>query len=239
MGGDSRGRVIHARADGTSRTLYDAPEDEIRALAVGADGASTRPRSAPRRTAQEDDEAGEAKPAPARSAVSGGRATRLPHRAGQRGGRVVVVPAAVRVRARASPRGIFVATGNRAGVYLLERGNGATQFLAAPEGQITALAVDARRARVRGGSNPGALWRLGPGRAERGELLSSVLDGAPHRALRAHPLAGRARRRPRRAEHAQRQHGPAGHDVDRWEGGAVGAEGRDRLAAGALSPVAA
>src|SRR6185295_2140922 len=38
-GGDSRGRVIHVPARGSPRTVYDASEDEIRALALGADGA--------------------------------------------------------------------------------------------------------------------------------------------------------------------------------------------------------
>ena len=38
-GGDSHGRILWARADGSVTTAYDAPEDEVRALALGSDGA--------------------------------------------------------------------------------------------------------------------------------------------------------------------------------------------------------
>jgi len=75
-----------------------------------------------------------------------------------------------------TPRGIVAATGNRAGVYLVPRANGALAWLAAPQGQITALAVAADGTLLAGASNPAALWRLGPGEADRGELLSSVFD---------------------------------------------------------------
>jgi hypothetical protein len=38
-GGDSRGRIYRAGGEGEPRTVYDAGEDEVRALAFGADGA--------------------------------------------------------------------------------------------------------------------------------------------------------------------------------------------------------
>src|SRR6185295_1333522 len=37
-GGDSKGRVFHVRTGGSTRVTFDAAEDEIRALAIGADG---------------------------------------------------------------------------------------------------------------------------------------------------------------------------------------------------------
>jgi sugar lactone lactonase YvrE len=39
VGGDSRGRVFRVAPDGTLRTVFDAAEDEVRALALGSDGA--------------------------------------------------------------------------------------------------------------------------------------------------------------------------------------------------------
>jgi hypothetical protein len=75
-----------------------------------------------------------------------------------------------------SAQGVLAATGNRAGVYLLGQPNAASQWLAAPQGQVTAMAVDRTGQVFAAASNSGALWRLGPGSSERGELLSSVLD---------------------------------------------------------------
>jgi hypothetical protein len=76
----------------------------------------------------------------------------------------------------ATKDGMLAATGNRAGVYLLEKPGGATQLLAAPQGQVTALAVGRDGRVFAATSNPAALWRLGPERAERGELTSAPLD---------------------------------------------------------------
>ena len=73
-------------------------------------------------------------------------------------------------------RGILAATGSRAAVYLVERAGGAAQWLACPQGQVTALAVGAAGRVYAATSNPAALWQLGPDRAPRGELLSMALD---------------------------------------------------------------
>lgn len=176
-GGDSRGRVIHARADGTLRTLYDAAEDEVRGLTVGPDGALYAAALTGAAVSDEVVElgAGEA-PTPVKSAVAGGHATVYR-----------IVPDSVVVPVWSAPQpfifalasrpdGVFAATGNRAAVYRLEREGGATQWLAAPEGQVTALAVAADGALLAATSNPAALWRLGPARAVRGELLSAIQD---------------------------------------------------------------
>ena len=176
-GGDSRGRIIQARADGTLRTVYDAAEDEIRALAMGRDGALYA--AALTAAAVSDEKAGpdgHEEPEPVRSAIVGGHA--MVYR--------IVPDSAVSVvwtspqpfifALAGHPDGVFAATGNRAGVHRLEREGGATQWLAAPEGQVTALAVARDGGLIAATSNPAAVWRLGPGRAERGELLSGIQD---------------------------------------------------------------
>jgi hypothetical protein len=72
--------------------------------------------------------------------------------------------------------GVIAATGGRAGLYRLEPEGGATQLLLLPQGQVTALAA-ARDGRVYAAtSNPAGVWRLGPARARRGEMLSAALD---------------------------------------------------------------
>src|SRR4029453_9459406 len=38
-GGDSHGRIAHVPASGPARTVFDAAEDEVRALAIGPDRA--------------------------------------------------------------------------------------------------------------------------------------------------------------------------------------------------------
>ncbi len=176
-GGDSKGRVIHARADGSVRTLYDAAEDEIRGLAVGPDGALYA--AAVTGSAVSDDSGepgGPDGPTPVKSPVAGVRATVY---------RIVPDSSVVPVwnapqpfvfALAGRPDGVFAATGNRAGVYKLERDNSAAQWLAAPEGQVTALAAAGDGTLLAATSNPAALWRLGPGRAERGELLAPVQD---------------------------------------------------------------
>ena len=176
-GGDSRGRVIHARADGTVRTLYDAAEDEIRALTLGPDGALYAAALTGSAVTDEDREPGGAEtPAPVKSAVAAGHATVyriVPDSV------VAAVWSATQpfIFALASrPDGVFAATGNRAGVYRLEPENGAAQWLQAPEGQVTALAIAGDGGLLAATSNPAALWRLGPAHAEHGELLSGVQD---------------------------------------------------------------
>lgn len=172
-GGDSRGRVYHVEATGESRTLFDAPEDEVRALAVGADGVVWAAASSS--SAASEEPASEEGPQPTRAAVTGGRA--LVYRLTAEGEATVwwtspqplifaLVPAA---------RGVRAATGNRAGVHAIERANGATLELAPPQGQVTALvALGDGFAAVT--SNPVTLWRLGPGRMDDAELISAVQD---------------------------------------------------------------
>ena len=174
-GGDSRGRVFRVAADGTVRTVFDAAEDEVRALALGTDGALYAAALTASAVAEEGETAA-AGPAPVKSAVSAGRATVYR-----------IVPDSVTsaywisqqpfVFALApSKDGLIAATGNRAGLYRIERPAGATHLLAAPQGQVTALAVGREGRVFAATSNPAALWRLGPERAERGELTSSPLD---------------------------------------------------------------
>jgi hypothetical protein len=175
MGGDSRGRVFHVAADGTARTLFDASEDEIRGLARGADGALYAAALSASAVTDGDEPSSEG-PAPVKSPVSGGRTVVY---------RIVPDSLAAAWWTAAQPMvyallpssdGILAATGNRAGVYRIERAGGASQLLAAPQGQVTALALGRDGQIVAGTSNPGVLWRLGPARAERGELLSPVHD---------------------------------------------------------------
>jgi len=175
-GGDSRGRIVHARADGSLRTVYDAAEDEIRALAVGADGALYAAALTGSAVTDDSNEPGSDQPAPVRSSVSGGHATVYRIVPDTLTAPVWSSPQPFVFALASRPDGVFAATGNRACVYRLERAGGATQWLAAPEGQVTALAVAADGGLLAATSNPAALWRLGPGHAERGELTSEVQD---------------------------------------------------------------
>ena len=176
-GGDSRGRVFHVTATGRATTVFDASEDEIRALALAADG-SLYAAGLSASATQDDDE----RPQPVKSALASGKATLYrivpdtsaaihwtsPHP-------FVFALAAIAPTAD-RPGGVLASTGNRAGLYLVSRPNQATQWLAVPQGQITALAGDARGRVYAATSNPGALWRLGPGPGERGEILSAPFD---------------------------------------------------------------
>jgi len=174
-GGDSRGRVFRVTGEGAVRTVFDAAEDEVRALALGSDGALYAAGLSASAVAEEREGEGE-RPVPVKSAVSAGRA--VVYR---------IVPDSVTgawwnspqpfVFALASTQeGVLAATGNRAGLYRIERPAGASQLLAAPEGQVTALALGREGRVFAATSNPAALWRLGPERAERGELTSVALD---------------------------------------------------------------
>jgi hypothetical protein len=178
-GGDSKGRVYHAFADGSLRTVFDASEDEIRALAFGPDGALyAAALSAPAMT-EDDKDAG---PKPVESAPVGGRATvyRIVPDSSAMVWWVSPQPLVFALAGTADPagdrRGLFVATGSRAAVYLIERAGGASQWLASPAGQITALASGPGGRLYAATSNPASLWQLGPDRAPRGELLSMALD---------------------------------------------------------------
>jgi hypothetical protein len=178
-GGDSKGRVYHALADGSLRTVFDASEDEIRALAFGPDGALYAAALSTPATS-EDDKSGAL--APVESAPAGGRATVY---------RIVPDSSAMVWWASPQPlvfalagmgdlaadgRGLVVATGNRATVCLVERAGAASQWLASSAGQVTALASGPRGRLYAATSNPAVLWQLGPDRAPRGELLSLALD---------------------------------------------------------------
>lgn len=175
FGGDSQGRVYHVAADGTAATLYDAAEDEIRALARGADGslwAAALSLTAVTSEGSDDDD----RPAPARGPLSGGRATL--YRLAPDSATVAwwTAPQPLIHALAATADGPLVATGNRAGVYRLERLNGAAQLLAPPQAQVTALAAGADGAVWAATSNPAALWKLGPGAARDAELVSAPLD---------------------------------------------------------------
>lgn len=174
-GGDSKGRVYRVLDDRQLRTVFDAAEDEVRALAIGPDGALYAAALSASAVSEDEGEPGD-RPAPVRSAVSGGRA--VIYR---------IVPDSVASAVWTSPQpfvfglagtsdGVVAATGNRAALYLLQPGSGATQWLQGAQGQITALATDAAGHLYAATSNPGGLWRVGPERAREGELLSPVFD---------------------------------------------------------------
>jgi hypothetical protein len=174
-GGDSRGRIYRAGGEGEPRTVYDAGEDEVRALAFGPDGGLYAAALSASAVSEDEGEPGQ-RPAPVRSAVSGGRA--VVYR---------IVPDSVAAMVWTSPQpfvfalsgtaaGMVVGTGNRAGLYLLDPISGATQWLQGPQGQITALAADPRGRVYAATSNPAGLWRVGPEKATDGELVSPVFD---------------------------------------------------------------
>jgi hypothetical protein len=196
VGGDSKGRVMHAPADGAPRTVFDAPEEEVRALAIGADGALYAA----------------ALSASAIEAAAGGAVTLAPALAGSasrgaesddddvrpRGGPGLQrAPAAHATVYRIVPdssvttwwtsgesalfalapdgREVMAASGNRAGLYRLSGAEQASAVFLAPQGQLTALIVK-EGAIYAAASNPAALWRIGPAAAERGELRSPPFD---------------------------------------------------------------
>ena len=189
-GGDSRGRIYRVTADGTASTLFDAGEDEVRALALAPDGAVWAAGLSV--SAASDDGggppggagAGDEGPVPTRGAVTGGRA--VIYRVTPEGDGspwwtspqpLVFALAGDAEGAPGKPGpGVIAATGNRAGVYRIERANAATMLLSPPQAQVTALVAASGGVRYAVTSNPVVLWKLGPGRAEGGELLSSVLD---------------------------------------------------------------
>ena len=175
-GGDSQGRVYHTTAAGVTRTLFDAGEDEVRALARSADGAIWAAAISGSATSNDDGADDEDKPLPVRTAPSGTRSVIY---------RIVPDSATVAwwtasqplVYALApTPDGVVVATGNRAGLYRVERIGSAAQLLAPTQGQVTALAPGAGGVLWAATANPVALLRLGPGRASTGEITSGLLD---------------------------------------------------------------
>ncbi len=233
-GGDSKGRIINVRADGTVRTVYDAPEDEVRALTLGRDGALYAAALTASPVTEEKEESSEETapapattptPAPTKTAVSGGKSTVY---------RIVPDSTASVYWSAPQPfvyglvtidRGVVAVTGNRAGIYVIERPNRAVQWLAASQGQITGVAVDARGHLFAAGSNPGALWRLGPERAERGELLSQALDA--RRTARFGRIRWRGEPRGSHVEIRTRSGNTDEPDTtwSDWKGGAIDPEG--------------
>jgi hypothetical protein len=225
-GGDSRGRVVHVAADGTARTVFDASEDEIKSLAVEPDGTLWAAALSASAVTQEEDPDG---PRPTQAAVSGGRG--VVYR---------IVPDSSAHAHWTSPQpfvfallpwegGIAAATGSRAGLYRVERAGGASQLLLLPQGQVTALASGSQGRLYAATSNPAALWRLGPGRAERGEILSQVWDA--RRIARFGALRWFGEARGGRVElHARSGNtDPPDTTWSAWHGGA-GAEGTVRAA---------
>lgn len=173
-GGDSHGRILWARADGTVTTVFDASEDEVRALALGPDGTLWAAGLSASATSDEDDT--EHRVEPVKAAVSAARAS-VYRIVPDRSAAVVFTPPHPFVFGlAASGEGVWVATGNRAAVFELDASSRPTQVIAVPQGQVTALALGAGGRLYAATSNPGALWVIGPERAEKGELLSSPLD---------------------------------------------------------------
>jgi hypothetical protein len=175
-GGDSQGRVYHTTAAGVTRTAFDAAEDEVRALARAGDGAIWAAALSGSGTSNDDSSDDGDKPLPARTAPSGTRSVLY---------RIVPDSATVAwwtasqplvYALAATPDGMVAATGNRAGLYRVERIGAASQLLAPPQGQVTALASGRDGALWAATANPVALLRLGPGRANEGEIVSSLLD---------------------------------------------------------------
>ncbi|MFN8588579.1 MAG: hypothetical protein U0704_12355 [Candidatus Eisenbacteria bacterium] len=174
-GGDSRGRVFHVSASGEARTLFDAGEDEVRALARTSDGAiwaAALSVTAVNTEGEDEDEA----PAPVRAPLAGGRA--VVYRVAPDSAAVAwwTSPQPLVFALAASPQGLLAATGNRAGVFRIERANAASALLAPEQAQVTALATAADGAVWAVTANPVVLWRIGPGSAAGGELLSGLLD---------------------------------------------------------------
>ena len=175
FGGDSQGRVYHLAANGKAWTLFDAAEDEIRALARGADGSLwAAALSAPAVSTDSDEE--EERPSPTRGPVIGGRATVYRLTADSATVAWWTAPQPLIHALASTPAGPLAATGNRAGLFRVERVNAASQLLAPPQAQVTALATATDGTIWAATSNPAKLWRLGPGIAKDGELLSTALD---------------------------------------------------------------
>jgi hypothetical protein len=173
-GGDSRGRIYQVRADGTSRTLFDAGEDEIRALAIGPDGLLWA--AGLTISAATDEPGGDDGPQPAKSPAPGGRAVLYRVTPEGEGSAWWTAPQPLVFSLAFANGALAASTGNRAGVYRIERANGASVQLAPSQGQVTALVPGAAGVLYAVCSNPVAVWRLGPGPGEGGELLSGIQD---------------------------------------------------------------
>ena len=220
-GGDSKGRVVHVRAGGAPRTVFDAGEDEVRALALRRRRRAVRRRRSrvPAVDAATAKTTDDARAPAARQPRRRARATVyriVPDSAG-----VAVVG---RRRSRSSSRWPLrsrrlrgrpgsAATGNRAGVYRARARHGARSGSRRRRAQVTALATGADGALYAATSNPARAVAAGPGAADRGELLSARARRPALRALRPAARGTATRAAGASAGDAQRQHRCAGHDV--------------------------
>lgn len=225
-GGDSKGRVFHVRADGSTRTVFDAAEDEVRALAIGRDGALYAAGLSGSAVASGSSGGGDDdRPQPAKSAVGGARSTvyRIVPDSSVVSWWVASQPMIFALAQ--TPLGFLAATGNAAGISRIDRAGGATQLALFPQGQITALAVTKGGAVIAAGSNPGAVWKLGPERAARGELISPAQDLkriAQFGRVRWHGEGGGVR-----IETRSGNCDPPDTTWSRWSGGAVSEAGAE------------
>ncbi|MBI5169310.1 MAG: hypothetical protein HZA61_07480 [Candidatus Eisenbacteria bacterium] len=174
-GGDSRGRIYHVSAAGVARTLFDAPEDEVRALARGADGVLWAAALSVAST-DTDGEDEDQTPAPVTTPVAGGRS--VVYRIAPDSAAVAwwTSPQPLVFALASTPQGLIAASGNRAGLFRIEHATAASQLLAPSQAQVTALASGADGAVWAATANPVALWRVGPARAAGGTLTSAPLD---------------------------------------------------------------
>jgi hypothetical protein len=176
-GGDSRGRVYRVSADGTATTLFDAAEDEVRALAIEPNGVVWAAGLSVSASAEDGPAAAsEEGPVPARGGVSGGRAVLYRITPEGDGSAWWTSPQPLVFSLLATGHGVLAATGNRAGLFRVEGATASTQLLAPPQSQVTTVLAGANNTLYAVTSGPVALWRLGAGPAEGGELLSGVLD---------------------------------------------------------------
>lgn len=174
VGGDARGRVYHVPADGAARTLFDAPEDEVRAVARSTDGHVWALALAAAATT--DDEDREEGPRPVRTAPSDGRA--VLYRITPEGQATTwwTSPQPVGYALLDTPEGPLVGTGTRAGVQRVERIQGASLLWAPAAAQVTALANGSEGTVYAVTSNPVSLARIGPDVGREGTLTSAVQD---------------------------------------------------------------
>ncbi|HTK31407.1 MAG TPA: hypothetical protein VL332_05540 [Candidatus Saccharimonadaceae bacterium] len=192
VGGDSKGRVFHVTDEG-ARTVFDAGEDEVRGLAFGPDHALYASALSGNVVSGAGAAPGLGISVSAGGSAGGGEgddderaASTLGVASGTRAVVYRIVPDSSVIQVWQSPQpaifalagtreGVLVATGNRAGIYRVEAG-GASPLLMVPQGQVTALTALGDGRVFAATSNPGTLWRLGPGRAASGEVLSATLD---------------------------------------------------------------
>jgi len=179
-GGDSRGRVYRVTAEGAATTLFDAAEDEVRALALDPSGvvwaAGLSVSAASEETGPQAP--GEEGPVPTRGGVSGGRAViyRITPEGDGSAWWTSPQPLVFSLLSAGRDRGLLAGTGNRAGLYRVDGANQSTQLLTPSQSQVTAVLAGPGNALYAVTSSPVALWKLGPSPAEGGELTSGVLD---------------------------------------------------------------